>query len=110
MPADYSSIIWEIRESVARITLNQPPLNIMDIPTIGEMHRAVAAVHSASDLKVLVIDLRGGAFSGGVSIRDHTSDKVGEMIEKFHAIFRFLNSICRPQRGAGGQNGFGKRL
>ncbi len=96
MPAEYSSIVYEIRESVARITLNQPPLNIIDIPMIGEMHSALARVHAAGDLKVLVIDHRGKAFSAGVSIQDHTPDKVGEMIEKFHGVFRLLNSIAVP--------------
>jgi len=96
MAAEHSSIICEIRESVARITLNQPPLNIIDIPMIGEMHSALARVHAAVDLKVLVIDHRGKAFSAGVSIQDHTPDKVGEMIGKFHGIFRLLNSIAVP--------------
>jgi len=96
MPAEYSSIVYEIRESVARITLNQPPLNIIDIPMIGEIHRALARVHAAGDLKVLVIDHHGKAFSAGVSIQDHTPDKVGEMIEKFHGLFRLLNSLAVP--------------
>jgi len=96
MPAEYSSIVCEIRESVARITLNQPPLNIIDIPMIGELHSALARVHAAGDLKVLVIDHQGKAFSAGVSIKDHTPDKVGEMIEKFHGMFRLLNSLAIP--------------
>jgi cyclohexa-1,5-dienecarbonyl-CoA hydratase len=96
MPAEYSSIVCEIRESVARITLNQPPLNIIDIPMIGEMQSALAPVHAAGDLKVLVIDHQGKAFSAGVSIKDHTPDKVGEMITKFHGMFRLLNSLAVP--------------
>jgi len=96
MPAEYSSIVCEIRESVARITLNQPPLNIIDIPMIGELHGALARVHSAGDLKVLVIDHQGKAFSAGVSIKDHTPDKVEEMITKFHGMFRLLNSLAVP--------------
>jgi cyclohexa-1,5-dienecarbonyl-CoA hydratase len=96
MPAEYSSITLEIQDSVARIALNQPPLNIIDIPMIEEMHHALARVNSASDVKVLVIDHRGKAFSAGVSIQDHTPDKVGQMIEKFHGIFRLLNSIAVP--------------
>jgi cyclohexa-1,5-dienecarbonyl-CoA hydratase len=96
MPAEYSSIVFDIRESVARITLNQPPLNIIDILMIGEMHRALARVHSAGDLKVLVIDHQGKAFSAGVSIKDHTPDKVGEMIEKFHGMLRLLHSLAVP--------------
>jgi cyclohexa-1,5-dienecarbonyl-CoA hydratase len=96
MSAEYSSIVCEIRENVARITLNQPPLNIMDIPMIEEIHSAVARVHSASEVKVLVIDHQGKAFSAGISIKDHTPDKVGEMIAKFHGMFRLLNSLAVP--------------
>lgn len=96
MPVEYSSIICEIQESVARITLKQPPLNIIDIPMIEEMHSALARVHAAGDLKVLVIDHLGKAFSAGVSIKDHTADKVEEMISKFHGVFRVLNSLAIP--------------
>jgi cyclohexa-1,5-dienecarbonyl-CoA hydratase len=63
---------------------------------IGEMHSALARVHAAGDLKVLVIDHQGKAFSAGVSIKDHTPDKVEEMIEKFHGMFRLLNSLAVP--------------
>jgi cyclohexa-1,5-dienecarbonyl-CoA hydratase len=63
---------------------------------IGELHSALARVHAAGDLKVLVIDHQGKAFSAGVSIKDHSPDKVGEMIEKFHGMFRLLNSLAIP--------------
>lgn len=96
MPAEYSSIVCEIRDSVARITLNQPPLNVIDIPMMNEMHRALEQIESASGVKVLVFDHRGKAFSAGVSIKDHSPEKVGEMIEKFHGLFRFLNSFAQP--------------
>ena len=96
MSAEYSSIVCEIRESVARIILNQPPLNIMDISMIEEIHSALARAHSERNLKLLIIDHQGKAFSAGVSIKDHTQDKVGEMITKFHGMFRLLNSLAVP--------------
>jgi cyclohexa-1,5-dienecarbonyl-CoA hydratase len=96
MAPEYSSIVCEIRDSVARITLNQPPLNIIDIPMIGEMHSALTRIHSTSNVKVLVIDHQGKAFSAGVSIKDHAPDKVGEMLEKFHGMFRLLDSLAVP--------------
>ena len=96
MPGENRSIICTIEGGVARITLNQPPLNIIDIPMLGEMHSALARIRSEDDAKVLVIDHQGKAFSAGVSIRDHTPDKVSEMIEKFHGMFRLLNSLALP--------------
>jgi cyclohexa-1,5-dienecarbonyl-CoA hydratase len=96
MATEYSHIVYDTKDCVARITLHQPPLNIIDIPMIEEMHRALSRVRSASEVKVLLFDHRGKAFSAGVSIKDHTPDKVGEMLAKFHAMFLLLNSLAVP--------------
>jgi cyclohexa-1,5-dienecarbonyl-CoA hydratase len=96
MPDEYRSILGRIESGVARITLNLPPLNIIDNPMLDEIHSALAHVQSEKEVKVLVIDHQGKAFSAGVSIRDHTPDKVSEMIEKFHGVFRLLHSLALP--------------
>ncbi len=96
MPDKYSSIVCEIRDSVARITLNLPPLNIIGIPMMKEMHRALERIQAAGDVKVLVFDHQGKAFSAGVSIEDHSPEKVGEMLETFHGLFRRLNTFELP--------------
>jgi cyclohexa-1,5-dienecarbonyl-CoA hydratase len=96
MPGENRSVIFAIESGVARITLNQPPLNIIDIPMLGEIRSALARIHSENQAKVLVIDHQGKAFSAGVSIRDHTPDKVSDMIEKFHGVFRLLHSLALP--------------
>jgi len=91
-----SNIICELRDGVARVTLNRPPLNILDIAMIGELQRALAQVQSQDDVKVLVIGHQGKAFSAGVAIEDHTPEKVPEMLEKFHGVFRLLHSLTVP--------------
>ncbi|MFI5093337.1 MAG: enoyl-CoA hydratase/isomerase family protein [Candidatus Acidiferrales bacterium] len=96
MPAEYSSIVCDIHDSMAKITLNQPPLNIIDIPMMKEIQRALEHIKAADDVKVLVFDHQGKAFSAGVSIKDHSPEKVGEMLETFHGIFRLLNAIEMP--------------
>jgi cyclohexa-1,5-dienecarbonyl-CoA hydratase len=96
MSTQHSSVARQIHDHVARITLNHPPLNILDIPMIAELGDALAGVQSASDAKVLVIAHQGRALSAGVSIQDHTPDKAGEMLEKFHGVLRQLNSLAIP--------------
>jgi len=81
---------------VARVTLNQPPLNIIGIPMMKEIHRALEHIKAAGDAKILVLDHQGKAFSAGVSIKDHSPEMVGEMLETFHGIFRFLDSLELP--------------
>jgi len=96
MATQQSRVIFQMDDSVARITLNQPPLNILDIPMIGDLKDALMQVQSANNAKVLVIGHQGKAFSAGVSIKDHAPDKVGEMLEKFHGMLCLLNSLAIP--------------
>ena len=48
MSTQPASVVCQIQNNVARITLNRPPLNILDIPMIGELHEALTRVRSAS--------------------------------------------------------------
>lgn len=96
MPGEFSSIVCEIRDGVARITLNQPPLNILDIPMMTEIQRALEHIESDSGAKVLVLGHQGKAFSAGVSVKDHSPEKVEKMLGEFHGIFRLLNSLRLP--------------
>ncbi|MCP4853518.1 MAG: hypothetical protein GY903_03385 [Fuerstiella sp.] len=96
MASEQNSIVCEIRDGVARLTLNQPPLNIMNIAMMQEINSALEGLKSDGNVKLLVIDHQGKAFSAGVDIKDHTPDKVEEMIEVFHRIFRLLNSLEFP--------------
>lgn len=95
MLSEYSSIAYEIRDAVAKITLRHPPLNILDISMMEELQDALGRVQS-TEAKVLLIGHDGKAFSAGVSIQDHTPNKVGEMLEKFHGVFRALSSLAIP--------------
>jgi cyclohexa-1,5-dienecarbonyl-CoA hydratase len=96
MSTQPSKVSCQIHDQVGRITLNHPPLNILDIPMLGELRDALATVQSASEAKVLVIAHEGKAFSAGVSIQDHTPDKAADMLEKFHGLIRLLNSLAIP--------------
>ena len=93
MTIDYANIICDIGAEVARITLNRPPLNILDIAMMQEVNEALERIGSEDGVKLLIVDHQGKAFSAGVDIKDHTPAKVEEMIEVFHGIFRRLSSL-----------------
>ncbi len=80
--------------SVATITLNRPPLNILDIPTIARLGETIAEL--ATDPGLVLIVLRGAgdrAFSAGVAVQDHTPDKVGPMLDSLHGTIRRLRDL-----------------
>jgi cyclohexa-1,5-dienecarbonyl-CoA hydratase len=94
----YQTINFQINEAVARLTLNRPPLNVINIPMMAEMVEAVESLREQPTVKVLVIEAAAGskAFSAGVDVADHTADKVHDMIYGFHRLFRRLADLNIP--------------
>jgi cyclohexa-1,5-dienecarbonyl-CoA hydratase len=76
-------------DGIATITLNRPPVNVLNIPMMAELNGALEAV-LVENLAALVLRAEGKAFCAGVDVGDHSADKVGEMIRQFHGIFRRL--------------------
>jgi cyclohexa-1,5-dienecarbonyl-CoA hydratase len=92
---------WDA-DGAAWISINRPPLNVLDIPTMEELNDALTAVKARElEVRALVITAEGEkAFSAGVDVADHTEDKVEYMIEVFHQIFHNLDALQIPTIGA----------
>lgn len=80
----------EVDGGVATITLDHPPLNVLHNPMMAELNSVLESTLAAENLSAVVFRAAGKAFSAGVDVSDHTAEKVGEMIELFHGIFRRL--------------------
>jgi cyclohexa-1,5-dienecarbonyl-CoA hydratase len=78
----------------ATITLNRPPLNILDIPTISRLGEVIADLAADPDLALIVLRGAGDrAFSTGVAVQDHTPDRVGPMLDSLHGTIRRLRDL-----------------
>ena len=86
--ATFSRSSAVFRPPVARVSLQNPPLNVIDVPMMEELTQALADVEARSDISVVVINGCGKAFSVGVDVAAHTPDKVQEMLAKFHGVIR----------------------
>jgi cyclohexa-1,5-dienecarbonyl-CoA hydratase len=85
-----------IEKEVAVLTLNHPPLNVMNIDMLKEINAGLAELKKSESAKVLLIKAEGKAFSAGVDIADHTADKVDEMMREFHRTFELLHGFKIP--------------
>lgn len=75
----------------ATLTIDRPPLNILDIPTIQRLGEAISELE---DAQLVVIRGAGDrAFSAGVAVQDHTPDLVGPMLESLHGAIRKLRDL-----------------
>ena len=88
----FSRIALDLQPPVARVVLNNPPLNVIDIPMMEELAEALSEIEAKPDVSVLIISGSQKAFSVGVDVAAHTPDKVEQMLAKFHAVVRTLVS------------------
>ncbi len=88
------SIELERKDRAALVTIQHPPLNVLDLAMLRELSRVLDSVDRDDAVEFLV--LRGGgdrAFSAGVDIKDHTREKVPEMLEVVHGVIRRLVTL-----------------
>lgn len=94
---EFKNIIYEKEDEVAKLTMNRPPLNILNVETLREIAEALEDVGRDEKIKVLVITGAGErAFSAGVDVKDHFPDKIKETLEVFHRVFHLLAEINKP--------------
>jgi len=77
---------------VARLRLDNPPLNIIDLPMMEELSQALAEIEPRADISILILSGSQQAFSAGVDVAAHAPEKVEEMLAKFHGVIRALVS------------------
>lgn len=89
-----ATVHYEVRGRVARVTLDRPPLHILSLAMMTELDEVVTRLEREEGIALTVLDATGErAFSAGVDIKDHTPEKVPEMLERFHAVIRRVRAL-----------------
>ena len=86
--ADIGHVVVDVRGSVGRVRLTNPPLNILEISMMREMSAALEELEARADVSVIVFQGDERAFSAGVDIKAHVPELVGEMLTSFHSVIR----------------------
>ena len=88
---------FEKADGVARITLNRPKFNMMNIEMMNELNDLLEdPVARMKDLKCVVICAEGKHFCTGVEVADHKPEKVNAMIATFNRIFELTEQLEVP--------------
>ncbi len=83
------TIQLRLEDRTAWITLDRPPLNILDISMMQALDAALERALAKCDF-VIFQGAGPKAFSTGAEIADHTPERVEKMLSAFHAVFRRL--------------------
>ncbi|MGB7574860.1 MAG: enoyl-CoA hydratase-related protein [Thermodesulfobacteriota bacterium] len=92
----FKHIQTELEDGVATLTLNRPPVNVLNIEMMEEINTYFESLLKEKALKLLVIQAAGKAFSAGVDVGEHLGDLVYKMIEVFHRMFRLMDALKVP--------------
>ncbi len=93
-----SKIGLRIDDRVARISLNNPPLNTLTIDMMGAITEAVNTAARDHGLCAFVFEVgqKCRAFSAGIALEDHGPEVAYQLLDAFHAIFRTLDFQSKP--------------
>jgi cyclohexa-1,5-dienecarbonyl-CoA hydratase len=92
----YEHIESEFADGLGTITLNRPPVNVLNIAMMEEINAVLKGWQGKKDLKVVLFNAKGKCFSAGVDVGEHMGDMAPEMIEVFHGMFRLMDKIGIP--------------
>ncbi|MFX1252615.1 MAG: enoyl-CoA hydratase/isomerase family protein [Promethearchaeota archaeon] len=89
-------ILVEKSDNIGKIIFNNGKLNILNIPMMEQINKALEGFLEDQTLKAVIIDHNGRTFSAGVDVGDHMGDKAPKMLKEFHDMFKKLNRLNCP--------------
>jgi len=85
-PTTAGRVAIAIEAPVARLTLQHPPLNVIDLEMMDELAGALEQIEADAQIAAVVITGSEKAFSAGVDVAAHTPDTIQDMLAKFHGV------------------------
>jgi len=83
----------DIQGPLARITLNHPPLNVIDFQMMDELLGALQQLEQRREISVVILTGGPRGFSAGVDVAVHTPELVQTMLQKFHGVILALTKF-----------------
>lgn len=87
---------YEVRESIAFVTLAAPPLNILTAAAMLQLTEALERAQADRSLCGIAIAADGKAFSAGADIGEHRPEQAPAMIAAFSRLFQVLGACELP--------------
>jgi cyclohexa-1,5-dienecarbonyl-CoA hydratase len=92
----YKYIQFETSGYIARLTLNNPPHNVLVVPLMVEMAEAIESLNGRGDIKAILLESSQKTFSAGIGLEDSKSDRVFQTLDAFNRVFLAIKEISKP--------------
>ncbi len=87
---------FEHEGRVARLTLNAPRANVIDLDMMSSLRHAFTLLETRARLRAVVLDAAGPHFSFGASIAEHLPEHVETTLQQLHDLLRLLQKAVAP--------------
>src|SRR4051794_26106023 len=93
-----SKVLLRVDNRVARIVLNNPPLNTLTLEMMSAVSEAINWANREHSLCAIVFEPgpKCRAFSAGLAMEEHRAEVAYQMLDAFHGIFRNLDFYSKP--------------
>ena len=101
MQMKYDKIIYEVKENIGFVTLNNPDkMNCIGFDLLNALDNVIERIKTDSNVKVVIIKGAGGkAFSAGGDLKEFRNlkpDEEIEWIELGNSVFNKIESLSKP--------------
>ena len=86
----------DVRDGVAYLTLNAPPLNILTADVMLALADAVDQAQQIASARAIAFTANGRAFSAGADVGEHRPDQAPAMMSAFSRLFQSLGASELP--------------
>ena len=94
---EFQNITLEKKDGIAKLTINRPPVNVVNYETLMEINTALEELGKDDEAKVLIVRGSGNkAFCAGIEVKDHIGEMMPRMMTEFERMFRLLRSLGKP--------------
>jgi cyclohexa-1,5-dienecarbonyl-CoA hydratase len=88
------TVAAEVRDGALWVTLDRPPLNVLDLSTMRLLHGTIDSHRERRDVKAVVFrSALDGTFSAGADVADHSRERAPGMLAVFHQLIRALDAL-----------------
>lgn len=91
-----NAVQYEVREDVAFLTMNAPPVNVLSGAMMEELRNGIEWAQADRSLKAVVLQSAGRAFSAGADVGEHRPEEAPAMISAFSRLFAAFGTLELP--------------
>src|SRR6516225_3781689 len=93
---DFQFVKVRVEGEVARLTLDRPEHNLLNERMLAEVAAGINSLSERAEIKLIVMDSTGKAFSGGIELGEYTQRRVFQLLDAFHNAFSAMLDTSKP--------------